>query len=524
MPDSKRLESGRRAATAGSARWARLRNMARANPLFRNVGANFLGSGWTGLLIVLATPAYVSLLGMEGYGLIGFWILMQVVLSLFDLGMGATLVREFAAEGPPGNGSRKGDLLRTLEYLYWPLAILLTLGILLSARGAALHWLHLNALPVDRAAQSLRWMALALGLQFPCALYSSGLAGLQLQGRMNLLQMLAVLLRHGGGVLILSLEPDPVRFFFWQALVSGAQTAATGAVLKGLLKRGGTAKPVFRPALLREVWRFSAGMACTVIAGVLLANVDRLVLSKMLPIEELGKYTAAVTAAGVLQFGIQPFYRAYFPKFAELCSAGSIEALRREYYRGSRLVAALILPAAVLGWIFAPQIFGVWLKRADATIVTAFRWLLVGMGAAGLTWLPAAYQQACGWTRLHAGMILAALGLGLPCLFWAIGRWGAPGAACVWVLHGLSDLTLGLWLMHRRLLIGEILGWYRAVILPPLLFSLPIVWLSRFLMPAGLGRWATGAWLGVTGLAVVSGLLAYTKFRPSAGARSANAA
>lgn len=491
-----------------------LSNLLSSNRLAKNIGANLIGGGWNGILIVFATPWYVSLLSMEGYGLLGFWLLMQMVLSLCDLGLGATLVREFANyTGQQDSHGRRRDLLRTLEYVYWPLAAFMTIVMFFSSDWIASSWLKLHMLSIDRVASAIKLMALALGLQFPCALYSSGLAGLQSQGRMNFLQMVGNSLRYGGGVAILFWRADPVWFFCVQAFVAGIQTLATRAVLWRMINGVESRQPVFRLAFLQSLWRFSAGMALTMISGVLLTNVDRLFLSKLVSAEELGKYTLAFTATGLLQMGIQPFYRAYFPRFAELFAMGDAVKLRKEYYQGCRLVAGIIIPFALIGGVFAPEIFMAWIGRADETIVDVFRCLLLGIAGAGLMWLPAAFQQAHGWTRLHAVMITGALCLGVPSLFWTIKHWGTAGATAVWVLHGVSDVTLGLWLMHKRLLPGEFVFWYRTVVLPPLLCSLPIVGLSWWLIPSGLNSWSSAAWLGITSLLVIMSTLLCVNFK-----------
>ena len=476
--------------------------------LARNVGANTLAVGWNGLLIVLVTPWYVSILGMEGYGLVGFWVLLQVVLALLDLGMGATLVREFAsAQSLPDGNARRRNLLRTLEWVYWPLAASLAVLLFVAAGWVARDWLKPQTLPASQVARSVEWMALALGLQLPGALYSSGLIGLQRQGSLALLQMGGNTLRHGGGLAILLWGTDLASYFLVQALASGVQTFATRATLSQTLGGVDNGCPVFRATLLREVWRFSAGMATTTMAAVLLGNVDRLFLSTLLPAVELGKYSVAWAATGLLQLGIQPFYRAYFPRFAELQAVGDEATLRREYYDGCRIVAQVIIPAALMGWVFAPELFTAWLGNADQTTVAAFRLLLLGVGCAGLMWLPAAFQQAHGWTRLHAMMIAGALAIGAGTLWWTIRLWGTVGATSVWVVHGVSDLTLGLWLMHRRLLPGELGHWWRVVLVPPLLCCGPIVAVSRFIVPAHLGRWSLALWLGATGLLAIASLL-----------------
>ena len=266
---------------------------------------------------------------------------------------------------------------------------------------------------------------------------------------------------------------------------------------------------VFRPALIRRLWRYSAGMAFSALAAVLMANADRIALSALLPTAELGKYAVAFTATGLLQIGIQPFYRAFFPRYSELVSAGDAVRLRKEYFWSCQLLAIFIIPLGIIGWTFAPELLSSWLGSQDETVTAVFRWLLIGITCSGLTWLPAAFQQAHGWTRLHASMIAGALVLGTPTMVWAILALGTVGATTVWVLHGISGITLELWLMHRRLLVGELAEWYRRVLLPPLVLTLPLVSLSSWAMPKGLGRWESLGWVGATGFVVIAAALVF---------------
>ncbi len=477
----------------------------------KNVMWNMIGGAWTGVLIVLATPWFVSRLSLEGYGIVGIWLMMQVMMGLLDMGMGATLVRAFADSRRDRNGLEfKRDLLRTLEIVYWAIAALVVLALVLAAGWVGDHWLKSNTLPRASIGNALRTMAIALGLQFPYALYSNGLVGLQEQGRMNALQIMGSSLRYGSGVAVLFWRTDLVWFFAVQALVAAVQTFATRGVVWGIISEVAAQPPAFRVQMFQRLWRFSTGMALTAVVAVLLANADRIALSKLVLTEELGKYAVAFTATGLLQMGIQPFYRAFFPRYSELVSSSDTKRLHDEYFRSCRLMAVVIIPLGIVGWMFAPQIFHAWLGKNDDTIVGVFRWLLIGITCSGLMWLPAAFQQAHGWTRLHAAMIAGALVLGSPAMVWAIRTYGTAGATVVWVLHGVSDITLGLWLMHRRLLIGGLLEWYRSVLLMPLLISLPVVGLSWWLIPHGLSNWLSLCWIGATGLVVIAAALFLT--------------
>jgi O-antigen/teichoic acid export membrane protein len=470
----------------------------------RNVLWNAIGGGFVGVMSTVATPWYVSRLGFEGYGVVGLWMMMQVMAGLLDLGMGATLVKGFAgAADDPRSRSERSDLLKTLEYVYWTLAAVPSIALALAAPWIATRWLHSPSLSPEYLTASIRMMSVALALQFPCSLYASGLAGLQDHGRMNRLQIIATMMRFGGGAAILGWRADLVWFFLVQSFVAIVQTLATRrAVWRQVRVRDG--HPSFQLPILRRVWRFSAGMALTASTAVLLSNMDRVVLSRMRSTVELGKYSLAFTAAGLLQMGILPFYRAHFPRYSELVARGDGAQLRAEYFRSCRVMAAVIIPIAVTAFVFAPLLFRAWIGREDWTIIVVFRWLLVGVGTSGLMWLPAALQQAHGWTRLHASIMLGALLLGAAVMVPAISRFGTAGATAAWVIHGVSDITLGLLLMHRRLLVGCAVSWARSVIVAPLGTSLAIATISWLLLPNEVGRWNGLAWVAATAVLVLA--------------------
>jgi hypothetical protein len=109
--------------------------------------------------------------------------------------------------------------------------------------------------------------------------------------------------------------------------------------------------------------------------------------------------------------------------------------------------------------------------------------------------------------------------VGVPAMYWMTPRWGTAGAAVLWLCHGLSDVTLGLALMHRRLLRGETWHWCRVVLVRPVLASAAVVAVSSFLIPASPGLWTM---LGLLGAAVVSAIyLAIADLIPMGGTRHA---
>src|SRR5262245_30320951 len=113
----------------------------------RNIVASFAGNAWQVFIALAFIPAYIRLIGIESYGLIGFFTLIQGLLSVLDMGLSATLTRELAKLSLlPGSGQEMRNLVRTLEVFYWCLAGLCGASVIFLAPLIANHWLTTNTL------------------------------------------------------------------------------------------------------------------------------------------------------------------------------------------------------------------------------------------------------------------------------------------------------------------------------------------------------------------------------------------
>ena len=100
------------------------------SPLKRNLVANYVGQGWSAVLGLAFIPLYIRYLGMEAYGLIGLFAVIQAWLTLLDMGTTPTLIREMARfTGGAHSPQSICDLLRSLEILCFSIAALVGLGV-----------------------------------------------------------------------------------------------------------------------------------------------------------------------------------------------------------------------------------------------------------------------------------------------------------------------------------------------------------------------------------------------------------
>ena len=470
--------------------------------MFRAIGINFVGGIWTGVLIVSTTPIFVSALGFEGFGLIGFWQLLLLVSVIFDFGLGASLVREFARYN--GNNEPKFkyiELLLALQPFYVLMSALVAAAIYFSANWLTNSWLKLTFISTADASLIIKLMGGAIALQFISTLYSNGLAGLQQHGAMNSFQIFGNTLKYLGGVVVLLIFNNLIIFFIYQLFAALLVCLLTRRYLlgqMGKIKTHHLSKLDF--SHIYKLSKYSTGMFMTALCGLLLANIDRIVLSKFVHAEDFGRYTLAFTGAGLLQMVILAFYRSYFPKFSELKAIGDEGELKKIYFQGCRYLGAVIVPSAIAACVFASDLFRIWMGSADETVVAVFRLMIIATTCSGLMWLPAALQQAVGWTRLHISLMTLALFLGLPLLIFGIKAFGTIGATVMMLLHGLIEITLGLWLMNRVLYPRDNLRWYFFVVMSPLMAAVPVVVLSVLYMPNGMERIESFVWVVATGV------------------------
>jgi O-antigen/teichoic acid export membrane protein len=449
-----------------------------------NIAANFAGSAWAGFMSLLFIPLYIRFLGIESYGIVGLFFVLQAVLSIVDLGLSTTLNRELARlsmEKKPFSEMR--DTVRTLEISYWFITIFACIMLFAAAPLVSSHWLKLNRLPAETVTQALRMMSLSLAVQLPSSFYGGGLMGLQLQVHYNAILMFIATFRNAGAILVLwLLSPTIQAFFIWQSIAALLQTSVLRAFLWRSLPKA-TSHSKFHLHLLARLWRFSAGVGGTSIFAIILTQLDKIILSRLLPLDLFGYYILANTVASSLNRVAGPVFNALYPRFTQLATMRKREELRLTYHNASQLMSVLILPIAVVVAFFSRPILILWTQ--DTQIVEStfllLSLLITGSALNALMHVPYALQLAFGWTNLALYTnLVAVLTLG-PMIYVMASLYGPMGAAAVWIFLNTCYLLISLQIMHRRLLTDQKWLWYKADVGKPLIIVISITILGRIL-------------------------------------------
>ncbi len=419
--------------------------------LRRNILANYLGTGAVVLAPILALPWYLSELGPKQFGLIGFMAMLQAILGLLDAGMSQAMVREVAVRFDTTDKGRyrTASLLYGFERVYWAFAFCAGFVVVLLADTIATHWLNLDGLPVTTGREAIYGAAAIFAAQFPGSIYRSLLVGGQAQVALNGIMAGGTLLRHVGGVAVVFVWPTLSAYLVWHATIALLETLTRGRWAWSVLhvKR---AQVKWDANELRLVWRLVAGMSGATLLGALTVQMDRIVLSRMVSIEQFGYYTVAATVAlGSLQL-INPLTQAVLPRAIQM--RNDPVALRSLSVKLAGLIALLVGLGVIIFTTVGKWLLGVWLRSPEvvAAIYPMLAVLLAGVALNAfynvgyVNWL--AHQKVRRVVQVNAYALVLSVALIPPLVSWQ----GTIGAAFGWLAINLIGFVFSLGWLKRK--------------------------------------------------------------------------
>jgi hypothetical protein len=140
-------------------------------------------------------------------------------------------------------------------------------------------------------------------------------------------------------------------------------------------------KPRVQLGSLSGIWAFSLGMTGITVTGMILTQVDKLVLTKLLPLDQFGYYSLATSAASLLPQLVAPLFVAVFPMLSQALVGGNQDEVRGQFHLSAQLTALVVFPAAVTLVLFAQDVLTVWTGDPAMAQTSARALSLLALGA-----------------------------------------------------------------------------------------------------------------------------------------------
>ncbi len=482
--------------------------------LVRNVAAAMANSVSVVVINIVALPFYLRFLGMEAYGLIGFYATLQAVLQVLDLGLAPTISREIAHDAETGQQRRSASLLRTLGVVYVGVAIVIVALVAAIAPWIGAHWLQAKSLPEPTVTQAVALMGVNLACRWPISLYHGALIGAHRLARSAATSMTMNILAAGTAIMVLAYGVRSIQAFF---LIQAGFGLLQAIVLWVLARRSvGRRNAPYDFAGLKRVWHFSAWMSGIAITSLVFTQLDKVLLSRLIGLDSFGHYMLAALLVSGLSVLTGPTFNVIFPKFTTLHARGDDAGLATFYSETSRMFAAAVFSLALALALHVEAIVTLWTGRADVAlrVVPLVALLAVGSALNGLMHFPYALQLATGKPRIPFAINVALLVVALPTTVWLALHWGAIGGALSWAMLGMVYVFVGTIVTGRRVAGFAGPKWLARDIAMPLILAL---------MPALAGAWIAQAFslspLGETAIAAVAaciGIVAGALYSPFA--------
>ena len=414
--------------------------------------ANYFGAGISALAPILALPWYISILGTKYWGLVSFVVVLQGILGLINAGLAQALIREISSLITAKEiGQKKiAGILYGFERIYWGFSICAGLLVACFANSIVTHWLKLGDIPIETGKLVIYAAAVIFVVQFPVSIYRSVLFGCGHQVKQNMLASIATVLRHLCCVAILYIHGSILTYLVWNALAAFIETLITAKVSWSSLQ-------VKRSELqwdsqeMRKVFLITIGLSISVFLGILTLQVDKIVLSWSLPIEQLGYYAIASTVSiGLLQT-FTPIVSAVLPKVVQL--QGQTRDLKKLNLKLLGIMLVIVSVSALLFAIMGKWLLVLWLRDIHVVeiVFPVLSLLLMGTGLNAVYSVGYINWVASGVSRKILVVNASALILSVIFLPILVVKYKLMGAALGWVTINSIGLLFSLdWVVKGR--------------------------------------------------------------------------
>jgi O-antigen/teichoic acid export membrane protein len=477
-----------------------------------NTLANYVGQLYVMLIGLAVTPLYLQYLGAEAYGLVGFFVLLQAWMNLLDVGLTPTLGREISfARGKSNGFDEFRKLLKSFELIFIFLGILVFLGIYIVSGWLAVGWINAEQLEFDIISYCVVLMGGMIGIRWLAGLFRSGINGLEDQIWLNIANIILTSLRFVGGLALLAFISTDVRHFFEYQLFVGLVELMV-LMVHFYKKLPPTTAPIavvsFHLESVKRVAPFALSVSYTSGIWIFVSQMDKLVLSSVLPLAEFGYFSLVALLVAAIAGLTAPICIAVQPRMTYLLANGQEEEMLALYRAATQLVTLVAMSVSVMVALFSETLMYSWTgdRLAAAWAQDILFWYSLGSGVLAVLSFQYYLQIAHGKLKLHIVGATISVVIDVPITIYVALNYGALGAGIALFVFRLFWMLVWTPIVHRRFAPGLHMKWLiNDVLIIALTVTLMAV-LMRAIFPLipELSRVLTFATLVLMGLIVMA--------------------
>jgi len=408
------------------------------NRVTKNIIANYIGKLWGFISIFIFVRFYIDILGVESYAIINFYTVILGLLAFADAGLTATLTRELARDI---SIAEKSNLVHTFERIYVFICLCIAIFIIFSANVIANSFLASSNYTPTTVANYLRLIGVGVALQLFSTLYEGGVNGLQQQVLTNKIRIIWSFFRSGVVLVPIYFFPKLEIYFIWQVICN---LIILLVLRNSLLRLLPNQRPIFSVSLIKSTGKYALGMMGIAFISAINIQIDKLVTSKYLTMEQFGYYSIASTLAQLPTMVVMPIVTAVFPLLSLFVSQNDIVSTVKTFHKYSFLITTIATPIAMCIGLYSVSLITLWTGKPEIAQSTEYVVKMLVIGGLFLCMQFTVFYLALanGYTKINLYTGIVCLIIVIPLIIYSITNFGMIGATFPWVLINVSSFFL----------------------------------------------------------------------------------
>lgn len=343
---------------------------------------------YTAIITIALIPVLIGVIGIEAYGLIGFFTVLQACLSILDAGIGGVLTREaIASRNSVDNFKKFNTLYNKIIMLFIFIAIIIaSTGWFLSVNYSP-TWLNtkLEKITVVSCTTLMFWIFALRYIQGP---FRSILLSNESQLTLTTINFISITISQPIALFLLKFLNQGVIFYFVLQLIAAAVNcglivACSERVRKKILS---TCPPIssntsiHKGSSVKKILFFSLQLSTLSILWVLVNQSDKLALTRYMPLSQYGMYSVAVSVISVLAIISDPLNQYLQPKLTRYYYDNDSKSYATVFFNAFKFIAVLTIPLSVFLIFFSEKTIFIWSSNSvlAAEVAKYLPWLFIG--------------------------------------------------------------------------------------------------------------------------------------------------
>lgn len=406
--------------------------------LTKNIIYNIVGQSLVLVLGFVSVKYIYSRLGGDIVGIVYFAMMANTTLCMIlELGVCSTAVREVSAHYEKDPGYTQ-EFIRVFSSFYWVLYIVVGVLIYLFAPVLAGKWLKLQNIDSATAEYALRVLLISSLLALPKSFYASIVRGLQRMEINNSIDAAIMGIQQLGIIIVIINGGSLIHIAYWIAATHVLGLIAFVVACMRLFPAAKILMPGYSRDIIKRNFRYTAHMTVISLTALMYLQVDKVILSKILPIDTFGYYYFAYSIVAKGALVTMAISYAVFPHVSNIFATGDKNVMEKQYHKLQDMLCFLIAPVfAAIPFAALPLFTYLFNETIARTLLLPTTLLCLGFYMTGTLTIPNNISFVVGKPNIVARQNLLVIFVVVPVTVLCIRMWGMVGASLSIVVYSL---------------------------------------------------------------------------------------